>query len=307
MYGVNTVGSNISTTSQNIILSALQLSQYGSPTLQTYDRTQVGNRINWGTENITGTTNSKYKQIANQRFFIGLPIMIQAVSTETNSNASIVSVVYNTAGYVYQYASSSTTKDFAFAPSMKQVGGVYSEYNNEALRTMPWCKAQNTKVYNYVGTNFDMDNPTNEQNYMNLRFFGVPINHTNNRIFIGYQGSTPVYNKINSIQRGDVFIQTIQAANGEPTYIAYIYADENDKNNGVPTVKADTNTLFYCDTGGWTEAHSWWTRSTAFNYTSTDGLIYQSTSNPFYFVNSLGELSYRTVLSDGWFVYEFGI
>jgi len=71
---------------------------------------------------------------------------------------------------------------------------------------------------------------------MNLRFSSIPIKTTSgiNNVFIGYNGTEPVYNKINissnpngGIRRGDIFVYTYTSNNNTITN-TYIYADSLD-------------------------------------------------------------------------------
>ena len=240
--------------------------------------------------------------------------MYQSITNQTVTSASVIKQAFNETGHVYRYETSNTTNDFALLPALVEVGGTNINYYDEAHLTMPWNKASNTKVFTYDGTSFDLNSIDHNVKYMNLRCFSIPINVTNNKIYTGYTGTAPVYNNISDIQRGDVFIQTIVAQNGTTSYMAYIYATEEDKRNGAPCITANSGTLLYCSSGGWIKARPWWLRSVAYTYTEQDGSLGSATENPFYFIDSIGEINFRsnpsTSSTEGagaWFVYEFGI
>ena len=303
----------INTESSNLFLSALQLSQYGGPTVQAYSGHSDGQLFSWGSA-LKDNSNSLYKKLANQRFFCGLPILYQSITNQTVTSASVIEQVFNETGHVYKYKTSNSTTDLALLPALIEAGGSSANYYDEAHLTMPWNKAINTRVITYDGTSFDLNNVGHNAKYMNLRCFGVPINITVNKVYTGYTGTAPVYNNITEIQRGDVFIQTIVAPNGTTSYMAYVYATEEDKRNGAPCVTADSGTLLYCSSGGWIKARPWWLRSVAYTYTQQDGSMGSATENPFYFIDSIGEINFRsnpsTSSTEGagaWFVYEFGI
>jgi len=78
----------LATQSTNMIFSALQLSEYGGPY---YERisASAGSTVNWGST-LTSNTNTSYKKITNQRFFLGLPIKLQSVITTTVGNAATI-------------------------------------------------------------------------------------------------------------------------------------------------------------------------------------------------------------------------
>jgi len=100
---------------------------------------------------------------------------------------------------------------------------------------------------------------------MNLRFFNIPINIKENRIYYNYTGTEPVYNKINAINTircGDIFIHNTGTAEA-PTYTAYIYADEAAKAAGAQVISAVPNDVLYCLAGGWIKSGSWWLRTAA--------------------------------------------
>ena len=299
------------TNSKNLIFSALQLSQYGGPYMQSYE-VVAGNTVNWGS-GLTNQSNSSYKKISNQRFFLGLPIKLQSIISRTVGNAATTTVVYNFHN-MYQFTTSSETVDLAFIPTYKEVGGYDSDYECEAYRALPWYTASNTQVFNYGINNFIFNGETNyEVQYMNLRFFGIPLKATvgDNHIFTGYSGSSPVYDKINiqsnpngGIVRGDIFIHNYVQNNNTITE-AYIYADSLDVAKGVQIVNASSGDLLYCPSGGWVKAGSWWTRTPASTYENR-----AIGSQPYFYIEgNTGEIKYNSSPAEGgaYFVYEFGI
>lgn len=298
------------TNSKNLIFSALQLSQYCGPVIQSYALT-AGNTVNWGTT-LKNNNNSIYKQIANQRFFLGLPIKLQSIVSKTIGQAALNTVVYNF-NNTYEYTTSNETIDLAFLPTYYEVGGNRADYQSEALRSLPWYTGANTRVYTYGTSNFDFNTYSNNAQYMNLRFPGIPIKSISgvNNVFIGYTGSDPVYNKINipnnpngGIMRGDIFIHTY-TSNNNTTTIAYIYADESDKAAGAPIIRAVQGDLLYCELGGWIPAGSWWTRTPA----DTNGERAVGSQPFFYIDGNTGAISYNSTPAENgaYFIYEFGI
>jgi hypothetical protein len=86
---------------------------------------------------------------------------------------------------------------------------------------------------------------------MNLRFPYKALAGSN-RIFANYSGSTPVYNLIPNIRRGDIFTKAGHN-------VAFIYVDADDLNKGAPVVPNENE--FSCSTGGWIRAENWQLRS----------------------------------------------
>lgn len=305
-YSNNEVRDVINTTSQNIILSCLQASQYGGYVCALYPNNSSarGAQVSWGTTNLNSSNNSIYKTIANNRFFLGLPIKLQSVVSETLSNAAVIELEYGMSSS-YKFQTGQSTKDYVFLPSYIEVGGTDTNYRTEAFTSMPWYNSANIRIVAYSGNNFDFNNTTsnNASKYMNIRAFMVPINISNNTIYTNYTGTTPVYSKINNgtntIKRGDIFVYTVESQSGTITTNTYVYADANDVHNGAPVVSATQGSVLYCPIGGWVKSKAWWTRSAA----ATDST---ATQNPFFFIDDQGEIAQRT-LPQGWFVYEFGI
>ena len=299
------------TNSRNMIFSALQLSEYGGAY---YDAISIsaGNTVNWGT-GLTTNTNSAYKKISNQRFFLGLPIKLQSIITRTVGNAATTTAV--TSGFypVYQYTTSGETIDLAFIPTYIEVGGTDINYQSEALRAFPWYTGSNAQVFSYGTNNFLFDDLSYSAEYMNLRFSSIPIKTTSgiNNVFIGYSGTDPVYNKINissnpngGIRRGDIFVYTYTSNNNTITN-TYIYADSLDVAQGAPIVNAAEGELLYCDVGGWVKAGSWWTRTPAATYENR-----ATGQQPFFYIDgNTSSIRYNSTPAEGgaYFVYEFGI
>ena len=298
------------TNSKNLIFSALQLSQYSGPIIQSI-QLNSGNTVSWGNI-LKSNSNSTYKQIANQRFFLGLPTKLQAIASKTIGHAALITDNYNFY-HVYEYTTTNETVDLAFLPTYYEVGGDRENYQSEALRSLPWYTGANTRVYTYGTSNFDFNTYSNNAQYMNLRFPGIPIKSISgvNNVFIGYAGSDPVYNKINiqnnpngGIMRGDIFIHTY-TSNNNTTTVAYIYADESDKAAGAPIIKAVQGDLLYCELGGWIPAGSWWTRTPA----DTNGEKAVGSQPFFYIDGNTGAISYNSTPAENgaYFIYEFGI
>lgn len=300
------------TNSKNMIFSALQLSEYGGAY---YDPINIAtnNTVNWGT-GLTTNTNSAYKKISNQRFFLGLPIKLQSIITRTVGNAATITAA--STGYypVYQYTTSGETIDLAFIPTYIEVGGTDINYQSEALRAFPWYTGSNAQVFSYGTNNFLFDDVSYSAEYMNLRFSSIPIKTTSgiNNVFVGYSGTDPVYNKINNIssnpnggiRRGDIFVYTYTSNNNTITN-TYIYADGLDVAQGAPIVNAAEGELLYCDVGGWIKAGSWWTRTPAATYENR-----ATGSQPFFYIDgNTSSIRYNSTPAEGgaYFVYEFGI
>ena len=299
------------TNSRNMIFSALQLSEYGGAY---YDAISIstGNTVNWGT-GLTTSTNSAYKKISNQRFFLGLPIKLQSIITRTVGNAATITAV--TTGFypVYEYTTSGETIDLAFIPTYTEAGGTDVNYQSEASRAFPWYTGSNAQVFSYGTNNFLFDDVSYSAEYMNLRFSGIPIKTTSgiNNVFIGYNGTDPVYNKINissnpngGIKRGDIFIYTYTSNNNTITN-TYIYADSLDVAQGVPIVNAAEGELLYCPIGGWVKAGSWWTRTPATTYDNR-----ATGQQPYFYIDgNTSSIRYNSTPAEGgaYFVYEFGI
>ena len=299
------------TNSRNMIFSALQLSEYGGAY---YDAINIvtNNTVNWGT-GLTTNTNSAYKKISNQRFFLGLPIKLQSIITRTVGNAATITAA--TTGYysVYQYTTSGETIDLAFIPTYTEVGGTDINYQSEALRAFPWYTGSNAQVFSYGTNNFLFDDVSYSAEYMNLRFSSVPIKTTSgiNNVFVGYSGTDPIYNKINissnpngGIRRGDIFVYTYISNNNTITN-TYIYADGLDVAQGAPIVNAAEGELLYCDVGGWIKAGSWWTRTPAATYENK-----ATGTQPFFYIDgNTSSIRYNSTPAEGgaYFVYEFGI
>ena len=92
---------------------------------------------------------------------------------------------------------------------------------------------------------------------------------------MNYNGSEPIYGKIDDIQRGDIVIYNDTDA--------YIYVSSSDIAAGMPTViPANNSSFFYCSGGGgWIKAENYWTRSPFDN---------NGTYATFMYVNSKGSL-----------------
>ena len=291
-----------------MVFSALQLSQYGGPQVKDYARAD-DNKVSWGTDysNLNSDTENKflYKKIANNRFFLALPIEIQSIITETAGLATQIKAVYqNNIRWEWHYLNSIETNDLAFIPTYFEVGGSGVDYESEAYRAMPWYQG-NSYVYAY-GTNSFSTTPTSQASFMNLRFFNIPININENRIYYNYTGTVPVYDKINTnnneIRCGDIFIHNTGTTEA-PTYTAYIYADEAAKAAGAQVISAVPNDVLYCSVGGWIKSGPWWLRTAA---TMTEQ---SATTQPFFYIqDNTGEPVKRTTPVNGaWFVYSFGI
>lgn len=311
-YSNDGTNDTLVTNSKNMIFSALQLSEYGGAYWDAIS-ISAGNTVNWGT-GLTTSTNSAYKKISNQRFFLGLPIKLQSIITRTVGNAATITAV--TSGFypVYQYTTSGETIDLAFIPTYTEVGGTDTNYQSEALRAFPWYTGSNAQVFSYGTNDFLFEDASYSAEYMNLRFSGIPIKTTSgiNNVFVGYNGTSPVYNKINNIssnpnggiRRGDIFVYTYTSNNNTITN-TYIYADSLDVAQGVPIVNAAEGELLYCDVGGWVKAGSWWTRTPAATYEDR-----ATGQQPFFYIDgNTSSIRYNSIPAEGgaYFVYEFGI
>lgn len=313
---------SLNTTARNMLFSALQLSRYGGPQYEYYDYSvyhtsnQTGTQVCWGRE-LDYNKNSLYKTIANERFFQGLPNEIQSIIEKTPGKAVFAELYRTTNGQNYYYKISNVdTIDFAFIPSYIEVGGIDVEgvYSEEAYRPSNSKSASNCIVYNYAN-GFDYSNPTTSSDYMNLRFFGKPlkIGQKSNVIYDNYTETTPVYNAITQngreIHSGDICICTTTIDNSSITN-AYIYVTDEEINAGAPAIKADSDTLLYCSTGGWIQANSWWTRSVQ-AHRSSESVQTRATGQPFYYIQGhSGKPTEKTTPNNGngaYFVYSFGV
>lgn len=311
----------IKTNANNMIFSALQLSQYGGPQYQSYDSgnyhntstSTPGTQAVWG-YGLNDPKNSLYKKIANERFFLGLPIELQSIIEKTPSSAMLGEIYHVPSGNYYRVENNVETIDLAFIPSYVEAGGndINDIYSEEAQASMPLKKAGNCTVYTY-NNGFNFNTPTgNSSNYMNLRFFGKPIKPTQNIVYDNYTASTSAYNAITAngheIHSGDILIYSVTVENSTTTN-AYIYVTQNEINAGAP-VTSKTETVLQCSTGGWIEAGSWWTRSISALPSADDNFV-RATNQPFYYVQGhSGELADRSIPNAGtgaYFVYSFGV
>ena len=284
--------------STNIIFSALNTSQYGGYVYEEIDR-QAYDMFSWQYDS------SLYRQIANQRFFNGIPTYLQSLITTTVNQATEAkySVTVNSQGYTINNHLDS--RDYIFIPTKIEAGQVDTN-NYEANTAFPWYIADNTEVYTYSGTNF-VSTPTQVVKYMNLRFPGIPIKSGKNKIFVipsdaNYDTSNSVYAKITNttgIFADGESISTTGAIFVNTDGKAYIYANNDQYTKGMPVVYA-TSGIFACSSGGCLQAVPWWTRTAntktvnrnKYYYVYTDGVCKESNpQNP----------------GGGYFVYSFGI
>ena len=156
---------------------------------------------------------------------------------------------------------------------------------------MNWITATHVNVQEYNSGTGTWSNGTSNASYMNLRFPSFPIkteNDTINRIFVGYTGSDPVYDKIGDIQKGDIVIFNDTEA--------YMYVNGTDVAAGAPIVNASSG-FFYCSGGGgWVPADTYWTRSPYNNH---------GTWGAFMYVNAKGTLRLNAEADSSYTGYGF--
>ena len=309
----------LKTSSKNMIFSALQLSQY---TNACYLPNSIasGTGITYGFELTSGSINTLYKQIANERFYLGLPIEIQSIIQVTAGKTSRVEIQKPVSGNAYyQYDRTEDTYDLAFIPTYIESGGSTTGYqDNEAYAPFTWYKSTNTTVFTY-NNSFDFTTSTLNQNYMNLRFLGVPIKTGGNIIYDNYNGTNTAYSVIqtqeHNINNGDILILV---TTNEETIIrtAYIYVNAEGVAKGAPIVRPEVNAILDCNgNGGWVKAGSWWTRTLmgitpeqAQESSAPTSVRARTTTSPFYYVqSSSGAISTNPTGNNAYFVYEFGI
>lgn len=263
------------TVQPNVVITSMNASSYGHLALA--NTKTMNELIQW--------PDSKLQAVANKRIFNSLPTALQSIITKSpvRSRASKMTNSGYTNAFIIGDTEVTRSNDYIFFPSSVEYGNEDTENykGHEAAGTMNWKTPGHVELYNYnsgTGTwNLLTESVTIDiSDFMNIRFPNVPLKtQTANRVFMNYNGSEPIYGKIDDIQRGDIVIYNDTDA--------YIYVSSSDIAAGMPTViPANNSSFFYCSGGGgWVKAENYWTRSPFDN---------NGTYATFMYVNSKGSL-----------------
>lgn len=240
----------------NIVLHTLNASAMGTITDAS---------INRNTENSVGWDPSVIRTFYNGRIHQALPILLQSIMVP--ANIKHVKGYKRDGGYPLGN-NNTTTQDYVFAPSYREIGGETNtnvsydtNYNGEAAGPFTWS---GLKIMKYVNGQFVQQTgmPTA---YINLRFpyRALAINN-NTKVFVDYptvNSSFETYAASNSLglNTGDILIPS-----GSDASVAYIYVNNNDIRSGAPFV-LNGDAYLTTTNGAWIESTSWWTRSVGIN------------------------------------------
>jgi hypothetical protein len=263
------------TVQPNVVITSMNASSYGHLALA--NTKTMNELVQW--------PDSKLQAVANKRIFNSLPTALQAIITKSpvRSRASKMTNSGYTNAFIIGDTEVTRSNDYIFFPSSVEYGNEDTENykGHEAAGTMNWKTPGHVELYNY-NSGTGTWNPLTEStaidisDFMNIRFPNIPLKtQTANRVFMNYNGSEPIYGKIDDIQRGDIVIYNDTDA--------YIYVSSSDIAAGMPTViPANNSSFFYCSGGGgWVKAENYWTRSPFDN---------NGTYATFMYVNSKGSL-----------------
>ena len=272
------------------------------------DTTNLQAQQGWGED-----ASAWLRQFYNNRVFLSLPTMWQSFIGATNA------LMHSTGYRPTKWSGDSgvgqkfdinlgiaTCNDEIYIPSFVEViGSAYEQSDaykdrfgahGEGWVSFPWINYSNMHVYSPSNPDTELAKGLVELGYKRLRFPNIPL--AEEFSVYQYNGETTPLESImlrsQDVSDREATLAYLETLRGkvvlvdQQTGAAYIYATQADKNNGIQTVAASSNSLT-CTYGGWVKSSSYWLRSVHdvnslqppfFMYVTATGVV--PTQNPSY-------------------------